>query len=125
MLPLGTRAPDFQLPDPSGKKVALSDFRNARGLVVVFMCNHCPYIRHLRAGLAQLARDYQPHGIAVVGVNSNDVENYPDDSPAKMAEEARSAGYIFPYLYERLRASRKRIGPPALRISISSITTSA
>ena len=107
MLPLGTRAPDFQVPDPSGKEVALSDFRNARGLVVVFMCNHCPYVKHLRAGLAQLARDYQPRGISVVGINSNDVSNYPADSPANMAEEARSAGYIFPYLYDATQGVAK------------------
>ena len=107
MLPLGTEAPDFHLPDPSGKMVALSDFRDARGLVVVFMCNHCPYVKHIRAGLAQLARDYQPRGIAVVGINSNDVANYPADSPANMAEEAKSAGYIFPYLYDATQAVAK------------------
>ena len=100
MLPLGTKAPDFHLPDPSGKMFHLSDFQTAKGLVVVFMCNHCPYVKHLCAGLAQLGRDYQPRGIAVVGINSNDVANYPSDSPAKMAEEARSAGYNFPYLYD-------------------------
>ena len=76
------------------------------------MCNHCPYVKHLRAGLAQLARDYQPHGIAVVGVNSNDVANYPADSPAKMAEEARSAGYVFPTFTMQVGVERKRIGPP-------------
>ena len=100
MLPLGTKAPDFHLPDPSGKMFHLSDFQTAKGLVVVFMCNHCPYVKHLRAALAQLGRDYQPRGIAVVGINSNDVANYPSDSPANMAEEARSAGYNFPYLYD-------------------------
>lgn len=100
MLPLGTEAPDFHLPDPSGKVFHLSDFQKAKGLVVVFMCNHCPYVKHLRAGLAQLARDYQPCGIDIVGINSNDIDNYPADSPVKMAEEARSAGYIFPYLYD-------------------------
>ena len=87
--------------------VALSDFRDARGLVVVFMCNHCPYVKHIRAGLTQLARDYQPRGIAVVGINSNDVANYPADSPANMAEEAKSAGYIFPYLYDATQAVAK------------------
>jgi peroxiredoxin len=100
MLPLGTKAPDFQLSDPSGKLVKLADFQSARGLVVVFMCNHCPYVKHLRDELARLGRDYQPRGIAVVGINSNDVTNYPADSPTKMAEEARSAGYTFSYLYD-------------------------
>jgi peroxiredoxin len=104
MLPLGTQAPDFRLPDTTGKTMSLADFRNAPALVVVFMCNHCPYVKHLRGGLAALARDYQPRGVAVVGINSNDVENYPADSPAKMAEEARSAGYIFPYLYDETQA---------------------
>ncbi len=107
MLPLGTSAPPFTLPDFSGKPVSLSDFSQARALLVVFMCNHCPYVKHLRAGLAQLARDYQPRGVAVVGINSNDVANYPADSPAKMAEEAKAAGYIFPYLFDETQAVAK------------------
>ena len=100
MLPLGTRAPDFRLPDTNGKTVSLADLKNASALLVVFMCNHCPFVKHIRAGLAQLARDYQPRGLAMVGISSNDVANYPQDSPAKMAEEARAAGYVFPYIYD-------------------------
>ena len=100
MLPLGTKAPDFRLPDTSGKSVSLADFKSAPALLVAFICNHCPYVKHIRAGLAQLARDYLPRGVAVVGINANDVANYPADSPAKMAEEAKAAGYIFPYLYD-------------------------
>jgi len=100
MLPLGTRAPEFQLPDTNGKTVSLADLKNTPALLVVFMCNHCPFVKHIRAGLAQLARDYQPRGLAMVGISSNDVANYPADSPAKMAEEARAAGYVFPYLYD-------------------------
>ena len=100
MLPLGTRAPDFQLPDTAGKTVALSDFYGAPALVVVFMCNHCPFVKHIRAGLAQLGRDYLPRKVAMIGINSNDAANYPADSPAKMAEEAKAAGYLFPYLYD-------------------------
>ena len=107
MLPLGTQAPDFRLPDPSGKAVSLAEFKGAPALLVVFMCNHCPYVKHVRAGLAKLARDYQPRRVAVVGVNSNDVANYPADSPAKMAEEAASAGYVFPYLYDESQAVAK------------------
>jgi peroxiredoxin len=107
MLPLGTQAPDFRLPDPSGKIVALADFKKAPALLVVFMCNHCPYVKHVRDGLAKLARDYRPRGVAVVGINSNDVANYPGDSPAKMAEEAAAAGYIFPYLYDETQAVAK------------------
>ncbi len=100
MLPLGTKAPQFRLPDTSGKMVSLSDFKNAPALLVVFMCNHCPYVKHIRAGLAQVARDYMPRRVGMVGINSNDVANYPADSPAKMAEEVKSAGYIFAYLYD-------------------------
>ncbi len=100
MLPLGTQAPDFSLQDTHGKTVALADFKGAPALLVVFMCNHCPYVKHVRGGLAQLARDYQPRKVAVVGISSNDIDNYPEDSPAKMAAEAKSAGYIFPYLFD-------------------------
>jgi peroxiredoxin len=104
MLPLGTKAPDFRLPDTGGKQVSLSDFNGAPALVVIFMCNHCPYVKHIRAGLAQLARDYLPRGVALVGINANDVANYPADSPAQMAEEAKAAGYRFPYLYDETQA---------------------
>lgn len=107
MLPLGTKAPDFQLPDTSGKQVGLAQFRGAPVLLVVFMCNHCPYVKHIRSGLAQLARDYQPRGVAMVGINSNDVVNYPDDSPKRMAAEAKAAGYIFPYLYDETQEVAK------------------
>jgi peroxiredoxin len=107
MLPLGTKAPDFTLPDSTGKKVSLSDFKGAKALMIVFMCNHCPYVKHLRSGLAQLARDYASKGVTVLGISSNDVENYPADSPAKMAEEAKGAGYIFPYLYDGTQAVAK------------------
>jgi len=107
MLPLGTPAPDFQLPDPSGKTVALSGLKDKPALLVIFMCNHCPYVKHIRAGLAQLANDYQPRGVGIVGISSNDAKNYPDDSPAKMAEEAKSAGYSFPYLYDESQAVAK------------------
>jgi len=100
MLPLGTQAPDFRLPDTNGKTVSLSDFKKAPALLVVFMFNHCPYVKQIRGGLAQLARDYSSRALGIVGISSNDVVNYPDDSPAKMAQEAKAAGYIFPYLYD-------------------------
>ena len=100
MLPLGTTAPPFSLPNVDGKIVSIDDFKTSRGLVVIFMCNHCPFVKHLRAGLAQFAKDYQSKGVAVVGISSNDVGSHPDDSPAKMAEEHKSAGYTFPYLYD-------------------------
>jgi peroxiredoxin len=107
MLPLGTHAPDFRLSEPSGNIVSLTDLKGAPALLVIFMCNHCPYVKHIREGLAKLARDYQARDVAVVGINSNDVASYPADSPAKMAEEVASAGYVFPYLYDESQAVAK------------------
>jgi peroxiredoxin len=102
MLPLGTTAPNFSLPDPSGKLVSLDDdnFKNAPALVVAFLCNHCPFVKHIQKQFAALAKEYQARGVAVVAISSNDVENYPEDSPEKMAEESKQAGYSFPYLYD-------------------------
>ncbi len=100
MLPLGTTAPDFRLPNIDGKMVGLSDFPNATAYLVMFICNHCPYVKHIRDELARIGRDYQPRGVAIFAISSNDVENYPADSPAKMKEEAASAGYTFPYLFD-------------------------
>jgi peroxiredoxin len=107
MLELGTKAPDFKLPDASGKIVALEDFKNAPALVVAFICNHCPYVKHIRGGLAQFGRDMEARGVAVVCINSNDATTYPADSPAKMADEVRGAGYVFPYLYDESQAVAK------------------
>lgn len=107
MLPLGTSAPDFRLPDFNGRQVALSDLREARGLVVAFICNHCPFVKHIREEFAGFARDYQPRGIAIVAINSNDIDAYPQDGPAGMAEEARSAGYSFPYLFDETQQVAK------------------
>jgi peroxiredoxin len=107
MLPLGTPAPEFRLPDAQGELVSLSDFRSAPALLVMFICNHCPYVKHIRSGLAQLARDYLPRGVAVVAISANDAGHYPDDSPANMAREAKSAGYLFPYLYDETQAVAK------------------
>lgn len=100
MLELGTQAPDFSLPGVDGKTVSLSDFEDRAGLLVIFMCNHCPFVIHLREALAEFGKEYQDKGLAIVGINSNDVANYPDDSPQRMAEEAKQAGYTFPYLYD-------------------------
>jgi peroxiredoxin len=110
MLPLGTEAPDFTLPDASGKMVSLSDFAGKPALLVAFICNHCPFVKHIAAGLAELATEYQKRDVAVVAVNSNDVENYPDDSPAKMAEEVKRRGYTFPYLYDETQSVAKSYG---------------
>jgi peroxiredoxin len=101
MLPLGTDAPDFRLPDTEQRLVSLSDFKGAPAVLVMFLCNHCPYVKHVRAGIAQLARDYLSRGVGIVGINSNDVVTYPADSPALMAAEAKAAGYLFPYLYDK------------------------
>jgi peroxiredoxin len=106
-LPLGVQAPNFALPDPSGKLITLADFEDAPALLVIFMCNHCPYVKHVAPELARLARDYQARGAAVVGINSNDFQEYPDDSPKKMAEEVRQLGYSFPYLVDETQAVAK------------------
>ncbi|MFH1923888.1 MAG: thioredoxin family protein [Planctomycetota bacterium] len=107
MLSLGTPAPDFSLPDAEGNLVSLSDFEDAPALLIIFMCNHCPFVKHVADGLARLAKEYQERGVAVVGINSNDVANYPDDSPAKMAEEIKLRGYTFPYLYDETQEVAK------------------
>jgi peroxiredoxin len=100
MLPLGTLAPSFRLADLDGTATTLDTFRDARGVVVAFICNHCPFVKHVRAEFAHFARDYQARGIAVVAINANDIEAYPQDGPAGMAAEASSAGYVFPYLFD-------------------------
>lgn len=100
MVPLGTLAPNFRLPDTDGRQVSLADFSGAPALLVAFICNHCPFVKHIQAAFTQLAKEYQGQGMAVVAVNSNDVANHPDDSPAKMVEEKKAAGYPFPYLYD-------------------------
>lgn len=100
MLPIGTPAPDFSLPDPSGNQVSLADFEGAPALLVIFLCNHCPYVKHVAPKLAELVKEYQAQGVAVVGINSNDADNYPDDAPVKMKEEVAKRGYTFPYLFD-------------------------
>jgi peroxiredoxin len=100
MLSLGTKAPQFRLPDPQGKEVWSEDFSGAPALLVAFICNHCPYVKHVRPALAELAKEYQGRGVAIVAISSNDVEAFPGDSPEKMAEEIKLAGYTFPYLYD-------------------------
>jgi peroxiredoxin len=100
MLPLGTTAPDFSLPNIDGGTVSLTDFADASALLVIFMCNHCPYVIHVADHLAALAAEYQARGVAVVGISSNDVANYPADSPEQMVREAEQRGYTFAYLYD-------------------------
>ncbi len=108
MLPLGTLAPEFSLPDTDGMIVSRDDFRNRRGLLVVFMCNHCPYVKHVAPELARIADEYQQLGIAVVGISSNDATTHPDDAPALMKVEASEQGYRFPYLYDESQAVAQR-----------------
>src|SRR5687768_1653128 len=98
MVALGNPAPQFKLPDTAGKFVSLNDFKSAPALLVMFICNHCPFVKHIRSELAKLGRDYQAKGVAIVAINSNDVAKYPDDSPAKMKDEVKNSGYTFPYL---------------------------
>jgi len=100
MLPLGTPAPDFTLPDPDGHTVSIDDFAGKPALLVMFICNHCPYVKHVQSELARLAKEYQQRGVGVVAINSNDVDKYPDDRPERMRHEAARVGYTFPYLFD-------------------------
>lgn len=100
MLPLGTEAPDFRLPDPSGAVTARDDLAGAPGLLVMFLCNHCPYVKHVGRELGLLTQRWRDRGLAVVGVNSNDADAYPDDAPEHMVTTARSFGWDFPYLID-------------------------
>ena len=107
MLALGTPAPDFSLPDFDGRRHALADFAAAPALLVVFTCEHCPFARHLRNEFARYAAEYAPRGLAVVAINSNDLDAYPQDGPDAMREEARAAGYGFPYLLDATQSVAK------------------
>ena len=107
MLPLGTTAPDFSLINVNGETVSRTDFADAKGLLVIFMCNHCPFVIHLAAHLSQFARDYHGSGLAIVAISSNDVSSHPQDSPEQMVHEAEQRGYIFPYLYDEDQAVAK------------------
>ncbi|MAT95902.1 MAG: thioredoxin family protein [Anaerolineaceae bacterium] len=101
MLPLGTVAPDFELPDVvSGRQLRLASVKSDKATVIMFICNHCPYVKHVNKGLVKLARDYQAQGVSFVAISSNDVEAYPEDAPDKMQAVAAQQGYSFPYLYD-------------------------
>lgn len=100
MLPLGTEAPDFRLMNVDGHEVNRDDFADAPALLVIFMCNHCPFVIHVADELASLTREYMGRGVAVVGINSNDVSKNPADSPERMVAEAENRGYQFPYVYD-------------------------
>jgi peroxiredoxin len=107
MLPIGTPAPDFSLVNVDGKTVSLGDFAGAPALVVIFMCNHCPFVRHVADHIAKLANEYMPKGVAIVGINSNDVASQPADSPEQMVREAEERGYRFPYLFDETQEVAK------------------
>lgn len=105
MLPLGTIAPDFELFDVvSGNIISLSDIQSDKATVVMFICNHCPYVKHVQSELVKLAAEYSPEGVSFVAISSNDVTNYPEDGPDEMRTVARKLGYSFPYLYDETQA---------------------
>lgn len=108
MLELGTKAPHFSLPDViSGKTYTSKGFKGNRAFLVMFICNHCPYVKLIKEELVKYAADYMPKGVGIVAISSNDVENYPDDSPEKMKDDAENFGYPFPYLYDESQETAK------------------
>jgi peroxiredoxin len=108
MLPLGTEAPDFALTDVvTGNTVKLADTSGAEALLVMFICRHCPYVQHVRGGIAALGRDYAESGLAIVAISPNDPNEYPEDRPESLAEDAREAGYTFPYLFDETQEVTK------------------
>lgn len=100
MMPLGAEAPDFSLVNVDGTTVSRSDFSEASALVVMFICNHCPFVKHVADQLAEIGRDYVPQGVGIVAINSNDTSKHPEDSPEQMVHEAENRGYMFPYLFD-------------------------
>lgn len=109
MLELGSKAPDFNLEDTiSGEKFSLTGYIGNKALLVMFICNHCPYVKKIKKGLVEFASDYMPKGVGIVAISSNDVENYPEDSPERMKEDAEEFGYPFPYLYDETQEAAKK-----------------
>ena len=106
MLPLGTMLPSFRLPDLDGREVSSDDFKTAPGLLVAFICPHCPYVKHMRVQFGALAKEYRERGLAIVAINANDTASHPGDGPSGMKEEAVAAGYTFPYLLDEPQAER-------------------
>ena len=109
-LPIGTPAPAFDLPDPKGRRHALKDFAQSQALLVVFMCNHCPYVKHLKKALVDFANKYQARGLATVAINANDWSRYAEDSPQKMQVDIDTYGYPFPYLVDESQSVSKAYG---------------
>lgn len=107
MLEIGTKAPSFELPDTDGSKVSLNDLKFDKGVLVMFICNHCPYVKHLNEGLVEFANEYNQKGIECIAISSNDVENYPQDSPELMKELSEKHNFPFPYLYDETQEVAK------------------
>jgi len=107
MVPLGTEAPNFELPTPEGKVYKLEDFKDKKGLLIIFMCNHCPFVKHVIKEIVNIANEYMKKDIAIIGINSNDFEKYPDDSPQKMVEFIEYMGIPFPYLIDETQEVAK------------------
>ncbi|MBY4679106.1 thioredoxin family protein [Marinobacterium arenosum] len=108
MMPLGTIAPDFALPDVITHETrSLQELKGEQGTLVMFICNHCPFVKHIDPGLVQLGKDYQYSGLSIIAISANDVESYPQDGPAEMARKARAQGYTFPYLYDESQQTAK------------------
>lgn len=108
MLPLGTKAPDFSLPDVvSGKTISLPTFTGKKGLLVMFICNHCPFVQHVKGELARIGKDYAGKEIGIVAISANDAASYPDDSPAKLKEMAKENGFTFPLCHDESQKAAK------------------
>ncbi len=107
MLSLGTPMPGFVLPDLDGTPISPDEYRDAPALLIAFICRHCPFVTHIRQGFSAFVREYQPRGLAVIGINSNDIAEFPEDGPAGMKEEAASASYTFPYLFDETQEVAK------------------
>lgn len=107
MLEIGTRAPSFELPDTDGNKVSLNEFKFDKGVLVMFICNHCPYVKHLNEALVDFANEFKKKGIDCIAISSNDVENYPQDSPELMKELSEKHNFPFPYLYDETQEVAK------------------
>ena len=101
MLDLGTPLPSFSLPDFNDKVVSDADFKGSKALLVAFICKHCPFVRHVRSEFARFAKDYEAKGLKVVAIMSNSIDEFPEDGPEGMKQEAQEAGYIFPYLFDQ------------------------
>ncbi len=106
----GDPAPDFLLPDLNGETVSLNDFEDAKALLIMVVCNHCPFVKHVAEGIKALASDYMPQGLTVIAINSNDIETHPEDSPEKMKQYAADWGWNFPYLFDESQDVAKAYG---------------